>query len=97
MDEINFGDLVAQLNEKYVLDVEDNLCGDIVQDFGWLGFTYQTDGFTDHIFFNDICVWDSDNDDRNEEEEEPWDYTETIEEYCTRKYEQLIKMLATRI
>jgi len=89
---IEYITLVGRLNDKYTENVQDNKNGVIVQDFGWVGFTYQSDGYNDAIFFNDICLWNSD-DDYREYDDEKDDYAETVEEYVTKRYLCLIAKL----
>jgi len=94
--EEDYVQLVSELNEIYLLEVDEPGCGEILDEYGCM-FTYLSDGCNDLIMFNDICIWNSDNDDRGYEEEAPWDYKETVEEYVIRKYERLVKLLAGKI
>jgi hypothetical protein len=60
-------EIVNDLNEKYFGKYHER-CGlgrDPYEDFGWLGFSYETSNFVENILFNDVVLWCSDNDERS--------------------------------
>lgn len=73
-------DIVTQLNEQLY---------DSNPELGTQGicFSYHTDGYSECVGILDVCLWDSDNDERKTTES--GDY-EDLEDYLRREFNKLI-------
>lgn len=78
---VEYDVIVNELNEKIC-----EIFGDDYQDV----FSTRTTTFWDSIFFNDVCLWDSENSTQKEKENETY---ETVEECVKREFVEYVERL----